>query len=275
MSKYLDAAHAVLRGADGALTANEIVKEASKAGWIKTRGRTPDRTMGAMLYTDIKRGGSRFSQNGPGRFKLSGADASAAGGRVQGGKPSGGKRAGKQPIRATGGARHGRQTTRAIDPYSRQDSKEIDKPSGNDYRRRIGVAGELRVMSELLLRGYNADHITIDNGIDIRATKGGNVYEIQVKTVTELKTGQKFVTRISKEAFHRADSPNTYYVFVLRNRYNGITYVTASNKEVKRMIGDENITTNKAGYQVQFSIRDGSLFLRDEKVDGLVNDWNL
>ena len=156
-----------------------------------------------------------------------------------------------------------------------QDRREIDEPRGNDYQRRIGAAGELREMSELLLRGYNADHITIDSGIDIRATKGGNVYEIQVKTVTELKAGEKFVTTIGEKAFRRTNSPNMYYVFVLRSRYNGIMYVTVSNKEMVRMIEDGNITTNKAGYQAQFAVKDGSLFLRNEKVDRLVNDWIL
>lgn len=281
MSKYLDAAYAILQGAGRPLTADEIVKEALKESLIVTKGRTPGMTMGSRLYTDIKRGGSRFARSGPGLFGLSGA----GGGRDQGGKPGGRRGAGRRPGPATGRAGHGEQgASRAghgeqgagtISPYARQDSKEIGEPSGNDYQRRIGAAGELRVMSELLLRGYNADHITIDSGIDIRATKGRNVYEIQVKTVTELKTGQKFVTRISKEAFDRANSPNTYYVFVLRSRYNGIAYVTASNKEVKRMIEEGIVTTNKAGYQAQFTIKGGSVFLRDENVDRLVNDWNL
>lgn len=272
---YLDAAYEVLLDAGEPLTADGIVKKALKKGLITTVGRTPDSTMGSRLYTDIKRGGSRFAKNGPGLFGLSGAGTPPASGRTQGGRPSGGRRARKRPERAASGALHGGQATGVISMYANQDRDEIDEPSGNDYQRRIGAAGELRVMSELLLRGYNADHITIDSGIDIRATKEGHVYEIQVKTVTELKAGKKFVTTIGKEAFMRTNSPNMYYVFVLRSRHNGIMCVTASNKEMKKMIDGENITTNKAGYQAQFTVKDGSLFLRDKNVDEFVNDWNL
>lgn len=270
MSRYLDAAYAVLQKAGKPLAADEIVKMAVEGGLIVVRGRTPDMTMGSLLYTDIRRGGSKFAKSGPGRFELSGA-----GGRAQGDRGAGAKGARKLPAGAAGEARYGRQQA-AAGLYALQDIKKIDEPSGNDYQRRIGAAGELRVMSELLLRGYNADHITIDNGIDIRATKGRrNVYEIQVKTVTELKTGNKFVATIRKEAFQRADGPHVYYVFVLRNRHNGITYVTVSNKEMRRMIENGNITTNKAGYQAQFTLKGESLFLRNENVDKLVNDWDL
>lgn len=273
MPGYLDAAHAVLRKADGSLAADEIVRRALKEGLITTKGRTPGSAMGARLYTDIKRDGSRFAMSGPGRFKLSGADASPAGKRAQGDGGNGAKEAGKRPAGAAGEARYGGQQA-AAPPYALQDIRKIDEPSGNDYQRRIGAAGELRVMSELLLRGYNADHITIDNGIDIRATKGRHVYEIQVKTVTELKTGNKFVVTIRKDAFERAGGPQVYYVFVLRNRHNGITYVTASNKAMKTMIENGSITTNKAGYQAQFTVKDESLFLRNENVDEHVNDWD-
>lgn len=157
----------------------------------------------------------------------------------------------------------------------RQNHEEIDEPGGEDHKRRIGAAGEFRVMSELLLRGYNADRITIDSGIDIRATKGKNVYEIQVKTMTEKKNDKSFITTIKPEAFERASGPNVYYIFVLRSRYNHIKYITISNKEMKNRIKDGSITTNKAGYQVRFTVKDGSHFLSKKNVGELVNDWNL
>lgn len=273
MSRYLDAAYAVLQKAGRPLAAGEIVEMARKEGLIAAKGRTPGATMGARLYTDIRRVGSRFAKGGPGLFRLSGVGASPTGESAQGDRGTGAKEAGKRPAGAAGEARYGRQQA-APAPYALQDIRKIDEPSGNDYQRRIGAAGELRVMSELLLRGYNADHITIDNGIDIRATKGGNVYEIQVKTVTELKTGNKFVVTIRKDAFERAGGPQVYYVFVLRNRHNGITYVTASNKAMKTMIENGSITTNKAGYQAQFTVKGESLFLRNENVDKHVNDWD-
>ena len=273
MSRYLDAAHTVLQKAGRPLAAGEIVKMALKEGLIVAKGRTPGTTMGALLYTDIKRGSSRFAKGGPGLFRLSGADAPRRASAPKETGRDGAEVTRKRAAGAAGEAKCGGQQAAAA-PYALQDIRKIDEPSGNDYQRRIGAAGELRVMSELLLRGYNADHITIDNGIDIRATKGRHVYEIQVKTVTELKTGNKFVVTIRKDAFERAGGPQVYYVFVLRNRHNGITYVTASNKAMKTMIENGSITTNKAGYQAQFTVKDESLFLRNENVDEHVNDWD-
>lgn len=270
MSKYLDAAYAVLQEAGEPLSAADIVDRASETGRITTKGKTPSTTMGAMLYTDIAHGRSRFAKHGPGLFELSGAGEAPVKEDISDGEVD-------SANGATGGTSDdsGKQAERALSRDVWQDSQEIDDPSGSDYQRRIGAAGEFRVMSELLLRGYSADHITIDNGIDIRATKDKSVYEIQVKTVTELKAGRKFVITIRKEAFERVSDSRVYYIFVLRNRHNGIVYVTVSNKEMKNRIKDGNITENEAGYQVQFSIKDGSLFMRKKNVDEFVNDWDL
>ena len=260
MSKYRDAAYEVLRGAGKPLTGAEIVEGALKMGLIETRGTTPGSTMAAALYTDIKRGGSRFAKHGPGRFVLS----------EQKGAPP-------PPPPPPPERRHdqGRGAGSAIKCDVWQDSKKIDDAHGSDHQMKIGAAGEFRVMSELLLRGYNADRITIDSGIDVRATKDGKVYEIQVKTVTETKAGNKFIITIRKEAFEKVSGPNVYYVFVLRNRRNGIMYVIIHNTEMKKKIQDGSITINKAGYQVPFSIKSGSLFLRKNNVDGFLNNWDL
>lgn len=281
MSKYLDAASAILQDADEPLTADDIVKAALKAGLITTKGSTPGATMGSMLYTDIARGSSRFAKRGLGRFVLSGAGDRTV--PPQGGSKNeadqGGPRKGARgrtvPPRGGGGRDPGGRRAEAIKRDLWQDSEEIDDARGSDLRRRVGAAGEFRVMSELLLRGYDADRITIDSGIDIRAAKNGNVYEIQVKTATERKVDNRYITTIKKESFKRVGGPLLYYVFVLRNRHNGIMYVVIPNKEMKTQIKNGNITKNEAGYQVSFSIGEGSLFLRKENVDSFLNEWDL
>ena len=245
MSKYLDAAYAILQDAGGPLTADDMVKRALKAGLITTKGSTPAATMGSMLYTDIARGSSRFAKHDRGLFKLSGSAPPDKGGGGGGGAGEGG------------------------------DNEEIIESHEKDHQRRIGAAGEYRVMSELLLRGYDVDHVTIDSGIDIRATKKGHVYQIQVKTATERKGDKRYITTIKKESFEKVGGPLLYYVFVLRDRRNGIRYAVISNKEMKAQIKNKNITENKAGYQVSFSISEGSLFLRKENVDRILNDWDL
>ena len=46
----------------------------------------------------------------------------------------------------------------------------------------VGKAGEMAVFSELLFYGYNASIMSVDDGIDLVATKDGRFFFIQVKT---------------------------------------------------------------------------------------------
>ena len=270
-----------MRDASGPLTADKVVERALERGLLTTKGATPAGTMSAALYTDIKRVGSRFAKRGRGQFALSGARGRTVPPRggskneADQGGPRKGARGRTVPPRGGGGRDPGGRRAEAIKRDLWQDSEEIDDARGSDLRRRVGAAGEFRVMSELLLRGYDADRITIDSGIDIRAAKNGNVYEIQVKTATERKVDNRYITTIKKESFKRVGGPLLYYVFVLRNRHNGIMYVVIPNKEMKTQIKNGNITKNEAGYQVSFSIGGGSLFLRKENVDRFLNDWDL
>ena len=70
----LDAAYDLLRTANRPLTAKEMVDFILKNGQWKTNGKTPDATLGARIYVDIKKHGalSRFAKVGKGLFALSG-----------------------------------------------------------------------------------------------------------------------------------------------------------------------------------------------------------
>ena len=67
-----DAALQILRSAGEPLHAKEIAKRAIKAGLWQTKGKTPDATIGARLYSDIKTNGdqSTFVKVGPHTFAL-------------------------------------------------------------------------------------------------------------------------------------------------------------------------------------------------------------
>ncbi len=64
-----------------------------------------------------------------------------------------------------------RRNKRVVDCYTLQ---------ANDF---TGRAGECAVMSELLYREYNVNHMLVDGGIDLVAFKDSSYYFIQVKTV--------------------------------------------------------------------------------------------
>lgn len=79
----------------------------------------------------------------------------------------------------------------------------------------VGKGGEHAVMSELLFWGYNASIMTVDDGIDIVASKNNRFFHIQVKTSTVQANG-KFNFAISRTSFKRYNSANVFYVLVLR-----------------------------------------------------------
>lgn len=72
-------AERILRDTDTPLSPKEIVERALEAGLIKTDGATPDATMGALLYVDIRQNPKTpFKKIGRGKFALRDASASAS-----------------------------------------------------------------------------------------------------------------------------------------------------------------------------------------------------
>lgn len=81
----------------------------------------------------------------------------------------------------------------------------------------IGKGGESAVMSELLFRGYNANFLTVDAGIDIVAIKDKRTYLIQVKTKHWNKKNQ-FVVILEIDALERYNQENIFFVIVGRDK---------------------------------------------------------
>jgi hypothetical protein len=71
----------------------------------------------------------------------------------------------------------------------------------------FGKAAEYSVIAELLFRGYNAQLISVDSGLDVIAFKNGNIYFLQVKHGEENK--------ITKSSFENNKEANVFYVFVI------------------------------------------------------------
>ena len=96
-----------------------------------------------------------------------------------------------------------------------QGGRGPDKDEKSEYTTNslyVGAAGEHRVESELLFRGYDASMTSVDRGIDIVARKGRHVLDIQVKTMGRHPTGAH-ITSIKKEAFDGNRSQSMHYVF--------------------------------------------------------------
>lgn len=247
----MDAAIAVLSEAGKALRIDEITKRAIDLGYIKPKGKTPISTMGAVIYRDVKRFGenSKFEKADSSTFKL------------------------RQPLPAKPTV----PRVDGVDPEQTDDGKhggfeEPNTENNSMHTQKMGKAGEYRVMSELLLRGYSANFVEPDDGVDISGRNSRSQFEIQVKTAT--RKNDNYITTIKKRSFESKHGPQMYYVFVLRDPDNRLDFVTLSSKDIRKRLRNGDMTENKAGYQARFSKKGDKVFLGQHDVTQYRHDWD-
>lgn len=117
----------------------------------------------------------------------------------------------------------------------------------------IGKAGEHAAMSELLFWGYNASLMSVDEGIDIVASKHGHYFHIQVKSSAETQSG-KFQFKVRAAAFNKHNTINTFYFFIMR-RQRGFDYVVLPSSHIAHLIKD-GIISGGSDYSITISSDD-------------------
>lgn len=117
----------------------------------------------------------------------------------------------------------------------------------------FGKAGEYAVMAELLFRDFNANNMTVDEGIDIIASKGNNFYFVQVKTTT-LKANKTAVTSIQKKNFDRFINQQMRYVICVRYD-KGYKFFTLSNSAIEQLRYYNAISISEKTGNISIKIR--------------------
>lgn len=126
----------------------------------------------------------------------------------------------------------------------------------------IGKGGEFAVVSELLFRGFNANIMTVDDGIDISASKKGKFYFIQVKTTSYKDEG--FSVNVDKNSYSRYNDSNIFYVVVIRYCREGVMsnqYLIFGAKDIERFNNIDLIGNNEKNYLLKFKQIDGDVFV--------------
>lgn len=98
----------------------------------------------------------------------------------------------------------------------------------------IGLSGEYAVMSELLALDWNVAKPPLDNGVDLFATKNGEVRTVQVKTaVLKNLVDGRLLFSGSRRSHRLYDTISHYYVLVFRliagTRWKNTFYVIRSS----------------------------------------------
>lgn len=247
MGTYTAMAEKVLRDAGEPLSARQIAERAIRDYSFEPKTKTPVASMWSRIHEEIMRAGGQSVFLRVGRSKFDLRHKSFPG-------ESGGDNKGGDNKRSQAG-----------------------KSTDNVYTKDplfVGAAGECRVESELLFRGYDAGMTRIDRGIDVVARKHGHVFEIQVKTVSRHKTGS-YVVPINEKSFNRTKSQGMYYVFVLRGEGGVTNFVILPFAQIRRLIEEGKITKNKAGYQAIFRVSKNDITVGKESVLFYRNNWDL
>ncbi len=241
MASFKLAAIKILREAKEPLHYDEITKRAIEKNLIETSGATPESTMNALIGRDIKfnKEKSAFTRPKPGFIALN---------------PKYSQQEQKQEER-------------------KEEEKESEETTRSQY---IGTAGEHRVVSELLFRGLNASTMSVDEGLDIVATKENKLFNIQVKTANENKFNN-YVYDLRKISFEKFGTGNTFYIFVLRGKETN--FLILPSMEIEKNIQQKNILSVAKGqrYRINLSIRDEKLYLgnKNNDVSFYFNNWDL
>ena len=237
----------ILREAKTPLHYEEITKRALENNLIETTGSTPENSMNAVITTDIKnkKENSAFIRTEQGYYAIN--------------------------------EKFTNQEQKIEEKIEEKEEEKIEEnEKETSLTQYIGKAGEHRVVSELLFLGYNASIMSVDEGLDIVATKDNKLFNIQIKTANVNKFNL-YVYDIRKISFEKFDAGNTFYVFVLKGKETN--FLILSSIEVEKNIKQKNILEVGHGkrYRINLSIRDEKLYLGNKENDlsFYFNNWSL
>jgi len=114
-----------------------------------------------------------------------------------------------------------------------------------------GKAGEYAVMGELLFWGHNVSMMSVDNGIDIVASKFNKYFNIQVKTAAE-QPDRKFSFSIKKSSFETHNNSQMFYVFVLRRKLLNEMIIFPSSH--LKILSDAGLIMGKDSHSISIQI---------------------
>ena len=254
MGTHLEAYESVLRRVGKPLHVKEIVEIARAVGLLQTGGLTPVATARSLIPAEMRKNGSRstFVKVGPAVFGLRSQMQAGSGHQKRRGQTGSGHQ--KRRGQTGSGARSGKAKI----------------ASG-----RIAVAGRHRVVSELVLSGYEADMVDERGAAHILARKDGSVFSIRVM-VASRHPGGAYIRTIKKGLVDGGSERDRLYTFLLlESRGKDDDFVTLPFSTISALIHRGRITKNKAGYQVRLATADAGATINGADVSDCLNNWDL
>lgn len=119
----------------------------------------------------------------------------------------------------------------------------------------LGKAGEFAVVSKLLLNGYIANIMSVDDGIDVIASQGANVYFVQVKTSSvDLNLRCKF--SVKKTAYQKGHALDVRYILIARHGENNLLFIRLTEDKINELIHKGIATADKNNVNISLKFVD-------------------
>ena len=156
---------------------------------------------------------------------------------------------------------------------------EMQLPSDPRFK---GAAGECAVMSELLFRGYNANRMIVDEGVDLVAVKDNIYYYVQVKT-TSIKNG-RVICSIDKLRHNQYIGKQMRYIIVARTKDTNDSdkniFFLFTPEKIEECIHQKCVNVGEKGVniKIKFHERTQEPLLYDDKemsIGYYMNNFNL
>lgn len=154
----------------------------------------------------------------------------------------------------------------------RASHQDLMRPADTQFS---GLVGEYAVMSELLACNWNVAKLPHDDGVDIVATKSGQLRTVQVKTAHAANGTGKFTFNVQRRAHEAYDSVSHYYVLVLR-RIHGPRYINEflilNSRDIHELTAAGAVPpTERDAWQIVVRLEGGLPFVENENLSTKAN----
>lgn len=142
-----------------------------------------------------------------------------------------------------------------------------------------GRAGQMAVMAEFLIRGYNVAVPEVDIGDDILVVQdqSGEYWRVQVKTAIAVGNAHSYHTKyaIRSSQIEITSSPETWFVFANRLEKRWYSFLVIPRAELAKLYlaGNLGSVSQKGSLLLRFSYREQSFTCSGKGFSRFLDNW--
>ena len=156
---------------------------------------------------------------------------------------------------------------------------KVEQGIDTSVNKYLGKAAENLVVAELLFRGFNAQILPVDEGIDVFATsiKKNDLYLIQVKHSHYENPKRSGTISVTVSSFEKHRKSNVYYIFVLRRDSNRRDFLILPFFKFDELIKNGAIKQKDDTKTMSFAVThqgEDDAFIGSADVSRYLNAWD-